>query len=340
VFRSSSRARLTAAGLLTAAAGIAILVWQLRAEDLDKIWAGIRAIGWMLAAIIALGGARFAVRALAWSLCVDPPARLKFTEAFAAIIVGDALGNVLPLGPIVSEPAKAAYVRERTELAPALASLAVENVIYTLSVGAMIAAGMIALLFTVDLPGPLRARGEFALAIIAVVFAIALWVLWRQPALVSRVVARLTRPGKYATVTRRVEWLEQQIYSFASRRRDVLLPVIALEASFHALGVLEMYVTLLYILPGAVSLPLAFVLEAANRVSMVIFKFVPLRSGVDETFTGAVTRSLGYDIWSGTTLALVRKIRMIFWAAVGGTLLARRGLTTRKILEDRPLGQA
>ena len=54
---------------------------------------------------------------------------------------GDALGNLTPLGPLVSEPAKAAFVRGRVPLGPALTALAIENMLYTLSVAAMIAAG-------------------------------------------------------------------------------------------------------------------------------------------------------------------------------------------------------
>ena len=51
------------------------------------------------------------VRAAAWSLCVEPPHRLPLGEAFAAVVCGDALGNLTPLGPLVGEPAKAAFVR-------------------------------------------------------------------------------------------------------------------------------------------------------------------------------------------------------------------------------------
>jgi hypothetical protein len=62
------------------------------------------------------------------------------------VICGDAIGNLTPLGPLVGEPAKAAFVRGRVALAPALTALAIENVLYTLSAAAMIASGMVALL--------------------------------------------------------------------------------------------------------------------------------------------------------------------------------------------------
>ena len=138
-------------------------------------------------AIIAIGGLRFLLRALAWRLCLEPPHTLALADAFAAVICGDAIGNLTPLGPLVGEPAKAAFVRSRVALAPAVTALAIENVLYTLSAAAMIAAGMIALLFTLPAPDrrPRRRRGRRSRRRF-VLFVVALWLLWRQPALISR----------------------------------------------------------------------------------------------------------------------------------------------------------
>ena len=68
---------------------------------------------------------------------------LRLRDAFAAVICGDAIGNLTPLGPLVGEPAKVAFVRTR-RAHPGLTALAIENVLYTLSAAAMITAGMVA----------------------------------------------------------------------------------------------------------------------------------------------------------------------------------------------------
>jgi hypothetical protein len=81
---------------------------------------------------------------------MEPPHRLACRDAFNAVVCGDTLGNVITLGPIVSEAAKLAFVRGRVPLGPALTALAVENVLYTLSVGGMIAAGTVALLYSFE----------------------------------------------------------------------------------------------------------------------------------------------------------------------------------------------
>jgi hypothetical protein len=58
----------------------------------------------------------------------------------------------------------------------------------------------------------------------------------------------------------------------------------------------------------------------------VVFKFVPLLLGVNEVGSGMLTAVLGLGTTVGTTLGLVRKVRMLCWTAVGMALLAQRGL--------------
>ena len=73
----------------------------------------------------------------------------------------------------------------------------------------------------------------------------------------------------------------------------------------------------------------AFILETVNRVINIAFKFVPLRTGVDEAGTGMLSKVLGFTTAIGVTLAIVRKARDIFWATIGVVLMVRSGLSIR-----------
>ena len=329
-----SKRRVTASGLLTAAAGTALFVWLVRTVGPGEIWTGFQKIGWGLAGIFVLGGLRFAVRAAAWTLCIEPPHRLGFVPAFTAVVCGDALGNVTPFGPLVSEPAKIACVRGRVAIGPALTALAIENVIYTLSVAAMIAAGAIGLLFSVELPLRLRQFNEIAVGSIAAMFVVAAWLLWRRPSVVSTLL-----PSARVTASRieKLRAVEQQVFTFASRRRRAMLPLIALELSFHALGVVEKHLTLWLILGSAPALLTSFIVETADRLITVAFKFVPFQVGVGEAGTGLITQLLGLDVAPGVTVSIVRKARMGIWSLVGMALLVHRGLTPRQVLADQAL---
>jgi len=314
-------ARVSLSSLLTALGGLILLIVVVMRVGASEIAADVRQVGWGLVAIIAMGGVRFLLRAVAWRLCLEPPHTLSLGSAFAAVICGDAIGNLTPLGPLVGEPAKAAFVRRRVALGPAVTALAIENVLYTLSAAAMIAAGMIALLLRFQLDPAIRGIGELAVVATLVLFAAALWLLWRQPAVISRALGVAPRLRRHAD---RMRALEAQIYTFAARHTRTLPALAAAEIGFHALGVAEVYLTL-SLLNAPVTLLTAFLFESANRLLTVVFKFVPLRLGVDEAGTAAFARIVGLAAKTGLSVGIVRKVRVIFWTAAGGLLLVREG---------------
>ena len=326
--------QVSAVGLLTAALGTALFFWYVYRVGPSVIWIGFQKIGWGLAWILLLGGLRFAVRARAWTLCLEPPHTLSFADAFNASVCGDALGNVTPLGPIVGEPAKIACVRGRVSVAAALTALAMENVLYTLSVGAMIAAGTIALLFSVDLPLAVREVSEVALLCVLLMFAVAAWIAWRRPAIIGSLLPAARVAGSRIEKLRRIE---EELFTFAERRRTIMIPLAVLELAFHALGVAEKHLTLWLILGSPPPLLTSFIVESADRVITVAFKFVPFQVGVGEAGTGLVTNILGFGTTPGVTLSIVRKARMGIWSLVGTVLLVRRGLTPRRVLADPEL---
>jgi lysylphosphatidylglycerol synthase-like protein len=321
------RRAFNATGILTLIAGVVLFALVLWNVDAAEVWDGVKKLRWWLLVVIALGGLRFLMRAVAWSACIEPPHRLPVADAFKGVIAGDTIGNATPLGPVLGEPAKVAYARGRVPFSIVLTALAIENLFYSLSAAAMIAAGMLALLFAFNPPAQVRLAGEAAVGAILLLFVAAMLMVWRRPAILSRLLALV--PGKSATRAEKVRALEHQIYTFASRRGGVVMLAVACELGFHALGVIEAYLTLTVINGAAPPLLSAFILETANRLFAVIFKPVPFLFGVGELSTAVVTEVLGFGGTTGVTVAVVRKARMAAWALVGVVLLARRRLDAK-----------
>ena len=190
-----------------------IVLWTF---GVAQIWDGVVRLRWWVLVIVAIGGLRFLARAIAWSACVEPPHRLSILDAFKGVVAGDLVGNITPLGPVLGEPAKAAYARGATPAGVVLTALAIETFVYSLSAAAMIAAGTLALLFAFDPPAGLRIAAEAIIAAIFALFLIAMVVLWRQPAVLSRMLPIFGARG--TSRAERVRAFERQIYTFASRR--------------------------------------------------------------------------------------------------------------------------
>ncbi len=319
----------------------AYYVWRAGPRD---IWQNMRQLGAGFFVVLAISGVRPLVRAFAWTRCFEAPHQLRWRDALRAYFAGDALGNVMPFGIVVSEPTKAALVRDRVPFGAAVAGLAIENLFYSLSVALFILAGLISLLLSFPLPPKLRV---VCLCVVAgVLFGIVCGyvVIWRQWRFVSGALDFLyaRRIARSWLEPRRVKIaaVEARIYGFYARHQARFLPILLLEACFHLAGVVENYVTLYFISPVRPTWLAAFVLESVNRVINVIFKFIPMRVGVDEAGTGLFTKALQLGTTSGVTLALIRKARVVVWTTVGVVLLVRQGLSLRTAAAQVSIEQA
>jgi hypothetical protein len=322
-------------GIVFAILGLVLFAYTVNKTGTARIMDGIQRLGAGFVLIVILSGTRHVVRSLAWTKCFEPPYRLRFRDALEGRLMGDALGNVIPLASMaVSEPSKAAFVRHRVPLMAGLSALAIENIFYSLSVVLFIFSGMAALLLSFPLPKPLRYAAIGSLLVILLIAPLGYMVIRKQMKFLSGAFTWLGKRtggrGWIEVANARARTLEERIYGFYQRNSARFLPILGLEVCFHLAGVAEIYTTLSFISETiAPTLLTAFILESVNRVIIVTFKFVPFRTGVDEYGSEALTKVLGFAAATGVTLAIVRKARDIFWTTVGVLLIVRRGISLR-----------
>ena len=192
----------------------------------------------------------------------------------------------------------------------------------------IIAAGTVALLFTFDVPRPLQIASLAAMTTVLLIVCAGALVLARGWRVLSAAVVWLDRRAPVALHTRlaKLRAIEDHVYGFAARHPGRLGPVLLADAGFHALAIAEVWVTLALLTGTWPALLPTFVLEAVNRTITVVFKFVPLRLGVDEAGTEVLTRTLSLSAGLGVTMAIVRKARVLFWSAIGVAFLTQRGM--------------
>jgi hypothetical protein len=309
-------------GILFLAAGVALFAWLV--VRLDVRWGDVRgafrAVGWWFAAILGLTLVRFALRTLAWMTLSDES--VPFASALAATLSGDAIGNVMLVGVVASEPAKAVYLRRHGDPTTLLASLAAENFFYSVSVAlyVIVASGAMLLLF--DLDPRVHLWGTIALGSMATVLAGAAWVAWQQPAVASGMLGRLPFTRLQAFVER-VRTFEQDSYGAAGPGGRRLAIVSGCEVGFHLLSLLECWLTF-WLLTGVTAIVPALVFDGFNRVVNIVARPIPGRLGVEEGGTAILAGAIGYAPADGFLLVIVRKVRMIVFAAIGMALAVRK----------------
>jgi hypothetical protein len=186
----------------------------------------------------------------------------------------------------------------------------------------MIVVGSVLLLVTTPLP-PLVTR-IVMVGLVALVMIVGLAIVFLR-----RGQARFDR--RLSVRMSALQGVYQQIAGFAANHPWRLPRIFALDLAYHALAVLEVFVTLEWLM-GASSptLVMAIVFETLNRVETVLFKMVPFRVGVDEALTGALAPLIAVTPVAGVALAVVRKVRSLFWAAVGLLAVALHPATARR----------
>lgn len=322
-------------GLLTVL-GLGLFAYFVYSVGVNEILGGIARIGISgFVAIIIIYFARVMVRSIAWKLSVNEPYKLSVFDTMQAVIIGEALSSMIPLGILVSGTAKAVAVRRRVPLVVGLSSVATENLFYSLVTGLFIAFGAFAFLRTFDL-----AEG-WVLAIdvlIGLIFAVTIFgftVIIRQWHLVSAFCQKLYKKG-FLTKTLdkfrfQVREFENQIFGFYRRYPSRFLPIFLLQVIFHALGVFEVWFILTKISDAVPTIQTAFLLESISRVITVVFKLIPFVIGVDEAGAQFVTETLALGAGIGITLAIIRKGRILFWTAMGILMILKREISVADI---------
>ena len=300
--------------VLAALGGLVLFGYAVRRAGVAEIVDGVRMVGWGILPILGLAGARFLLRACAWRLCMPPDSRLSIAQAFGAFVAGDAIGNLTPLGMVASEPTKVFLTRHRLATRESVASLATDNLLYAASIAAMVGLGVVVALLTIPLSVAWRDGALAALAAGVIGAAITLRLLqgtWREDS--------GTRPAWRETLA----GLRRSVLSFSTDQPVRLAQIFVLDLSFHVLAVLEIFLTLRWLLGDrSPTLSQAIVFEALNRVVTVVFKFVPFRVGIDEALSGGIAPVIAVQPVAGVTLAVVRKVRNLVWTGVGLAFIA------------------
>jgi len=308
-----TRARQRVLAIVAALGGAVLLAYAVRRAGVDDIVESVRRVGWGFLAILGLAGLRLFLRAAAWRLCMPRDASMSLRRAVSAFFSGDAVGNLTPLGMAASEPTKVFLVRHHLATSEAVASLAMDNLVYAASIAVVVITGLVVALATVPLPLEGR-EAMIAVVVVLVVGAI--------------VAVRVLRGTWRAEDEQRPRWREtlsrirQSIVTFWSASPARVGQAFLLDMAFHVVAVYEIFLTLGWLLDHRPTIAQALVFEVLNRAVTVAFKFVPFRVGVDEALSGALAPIMAVPPVAGVTLALVRKVRNLVWTGVGLLLIA------------------
>lgn len=326
--------RLTIIGIVLTIGGIGLFSYFVYAVGLGEILANIDRFGFAgFAVILAIYFLRICARAGAWSLSVYEPYTLRMKDTIPAVIIGEAMSSMIPLGILISGTSKAVSVRKRVPLVVGLSSVATENLFYSFVTSVFLILGAFTLLRSFELDEGWVWTIDILIAIICGIVIFLMLLVIRQWHFASETCEWLYRKGIATSLLEhgrlQVRLFENFIYGFYRRYPKRFLPICLIEALFHLLGILEVWFILNRI--SSADLLSAFLLESVSRLITIVFKLIPFVIGVDEAGARFVGETVAVGAGIGVTLAVIRKGRILFWTAVGLLLIIKRGLSIRAI---------
>jgi hypothetical protein len=316
---------------LASIASIVLFIYVLQQTGPRAVLDKIRLVGWDFLVLMLLSGVRHVLRAVAWSYCVqtDGP-RPGPLSLLGPRLMGDALNDLTPAGPLLGEPAKVAIVSELVPAQAGASSVVLENLIYVLAGLLFMLTGIVTVLAKLGTLQGFRWIGG-GLVICFVAWMAMLWlIVTRRILLLGGALDYLKGAGlRWAFLERhqqRLRAMEQAIHDFFLTRKRVFLVVLAIEMATNFTGVAEAYL-ILKVTAAHASFSAAYLVESASRAVQFAFSFIPLGLGIQEGAAAATLQAVGYAASAGVSLAIIRKIRTVLWIGVGLLFAAKYSIS-------------
>jgi CDP-L-myo-inositol myo-inositolphosphotransferase len=332
--RSQTRQRVR---LFAAVLGIALLAYLILRTGPESIAQHAKAVGWGLGLIIVLGGVSHVIKTWAWRLTfVSEIGCVSFARTFALRLASEAAGNFGLPGQVLGDTMRVSLLGSAVPVADSISSVTLDRALYAVTSAMVSVAGILVAVLLVSFSGALRLYALLFAAALAIFLAVTVMaVRKRWPVLsgAARAIGHLPWFKKWLDGKQSVvDSAEKNLLGFYHETPTVFWSSLVLNLASHGVAILEVYL-LLRFMGARVAFLGAFVLEALTKLINVIGALNPGNIGTYEGGNMIVTRLFGITSAAGLTLALCRRARTLFWAAVGAVCLI---LISRATEQSKP----
>jgi uncharacterized protein (TIRG00374 family) len=300
--------------------GLGLFALLLREVGAAEVWDRLRATGWQIVPILGIAATWQVSNTFAWQVCFDRGARPGFWRLLMTKLAGDAVGNVTPTAGLGGELAKAYMLRTDVDVVKGLPTLVVNKTTEVMSGLVFALLGTAAAFYGFPIPAEIKAG--LCVALLVTTAAVLGLFLRQRRNTFGWALDLLRRVGVTRLEARRakIEETDRNIALFYETNRSGFLISTGLHVLSWALAVVEVYY-ILVVLGHPLSFAACFLLTSLNLVINTAFFFVPSGVGVFEGGHVFLFHLLGMDPALGLAVGILRRIRRIFWVAIGFALL-------------------
>ncbi len=330
--------------LLAGMFGILLLTYLVWRAGPAKLLESMVALGWGLGLVIALGGVSHLLKTWAWRLTLlDEKHQVSFARMLGLRLGSEAVGQLGLLGQVFGETLRVSLLGSTISLARGVTSVTLDRALFIVSAALVSTIGMIAVLVALPLPHALSLyAGIFVFALLGVLVVTAVAMRKRWPVLsgTAQALARVRQLSRWMEGKRAlIQSVENNLLDFYHHTPRAFWGSFASNLACHAAAILEVYLILGF-MGAKINLFGALAIEALTKLINLAGVFNPGNIGTYEGGNMLIAKIFGLSATAGLTLALARRVRAIFWAAVGGVwlvLLSKSSKHSNVNVSENPL---
>lgn len=308
--------------IVPAIAGIGLLAGLVWWFGPATLWQQFSLLRWYIPILLVLALGKHTLRVWAWKEALQAEGiRFRLPQLLVVRFASQALGYFSSMGSVISDPIKPWLLRKKASVEKMIPPTMAEAVIYWFTALCITTLGtLIAITIAAD---PYHAFGLVWICLM--IFGGGALFLLAQTPLVPKLSAilfrrRALRP-RWNSLLRKAGDMETQMRSFRLRYPKAAGRVLGLDLLSQAVMLAEVW-AVLHALGVDTDIFRIVAIEAARRAVKMVSFYVPGRLGADEAGAAGAFLLLGMDPTAGLTLAMVRRVEGLLWAAVGLTWLS------------------
>jgi len=307
--------------LFAALVGLGLLGYLILRSGPGAVWKQLQTVGWGFALVILLGGLAQLAKTYAWRKAFTCDiSGLSWFRSFVAQLISDGIGQFGVAGKVVGEGTRISLLRRAVPVSSALSAGAIDGGLHMFTAVLVTVSGITATLLLAPLSGTWRGYAVLLVAVLisaVILAAVSVRNRWQLVAHATRAIGRL--PWLHTWVSGKqpiIDSAEDNLLSFRDEAPAAFWATLMFNLLWHMLAVLEVYIILRF-MGAKIAIGGAFIVEALTKVINLVGAFNPGNFGTYEGGNMLIAKIFGVTGTAGLTLALCRRARTVFWAAVG-----------------------
>ena len=331
--RFLSKARLSLR-MFVGAFGILLFAYLVHRAGPGRLLASMATLGWGLGLVIAWGGVAHVMKTWAWRLTLlDEKHRVSFARMLGLRLASEAIGQLGGLGQIFGEGLRVSMLGPAMPLASGIASVTIDRVFFIVSAAVVTIVGLLAVLIVLPLPHALAVYASlFVVVLLAVIVLMEVAIAKRWPVLstTARIMGRIPHfNGWFEEKQSLIRSVESNLLDFYHQTPRAFWASFTLNLGCHVAAVFEVFL-ILWLMSAKITLFGALAIEALTKLVNIIGTFNPGNVGTYEGGNMLIAKIFGLSGATGLALAFTRRVRALFWSAVGVLCLVKLSKPTQQ----------